>query len=220
MDIRMRRARSLVTAMIGSGVAAMLAGSAAAAPIAVGEGAFSGSATLIDFNGTAFNQVIDNEYAPLGVTFSGPLYAHIFSGDPAPSAANYPFGQAANTNPITIDFSSTMLRVGFDVATPTTGDTLTVAVSAFSGGNLVSTGNVLFGTGSTWSFAGIEDSVNGIDRLVLSSISSTGSRGFAIDNFRFEAASAVVPEPSAALLFPVGMLLAASRMRRREARNA
>jgi len=55
----------------------------------------------------------------------------------------------------------------------------------------------------------------GIDRLVLSAAGGSGTGAFAIDNLRFEAGAAVVPEPSAALLFPAGLVLAASVIRRR-----
>ena len=212
---QLQRMRTFSLGAIAAALA--VAGSAQAAPISVAESAFSPTATLIDFSGRGFNEPITGQYAPLGVTFSGGLFANVLTGDPAPSAQNFPFGAPVNTNAITINFSSTMLRVGFDVRTPTAGDTLTVNVSAFSGDTLVSTGTLQFGTSSVWSFAGIEDATDGIDRLVLSSTSpSTGSRAFAMDNFRFEEMPAI-PEPSAALLFPAGFLIAVSSLRRRQA---
>ena len=215
MTMQVRRVGSFSLGTIAAALAALLAGSADAAPISVGEGAFSGTATSIDFSGRGFNELVTTQYASVGVTFSGGLYANVLAGDPAPSAQNYPFGAPTLTNTITIDFSSSMLRAGFDVRTPTTGDSLNVSVSAYSGDTLVSTGNLVFGTSAAWTFVGIEDAADGIDRLVLSATSpSTGSRAFAIDNFRFEA-PAVIPEPSAALLFPAGLLIASSALRRR-----
>jgi len=220
MQMWMRRARLTVTAMIGSGAAAMLAGPAAATPTVVGIGAFSGSETVIDFTGLGSGEMITNQFAGEGVTFSGGLYATYLVGNPAPSAQNYPLFTPAAAAPITIDFSSTMLRVGFDVLSGApTGDQLMVDVEAYREGSLVST--FQFATGTSFSFVGLEDDMLGIDRLVLSANNpSTGSKGFVMDNLRFEAASAVVPEPSAALLFPVGLILAASRIRRREGRVA
>ena len=213
---RMRWLGSLAMAAIAAGLASVVAGSAGAVPIAIDETAFSPTATLITFDGRGFNEPITGQYSGLGVTFSGGLYANVLAGDPAPSAQNYPFGAPTLNNDITIDFSTAMLRVGFDVRTPTTGDTLTVMISAYSGDTLVSTGDVVFDTSSAWSFAGVEDT-GGIDRIVLSAISpATGVDAFAIDNFRFEAAA--IPEPSAGLLFPAGLLIASSALRRRSSR--
>jgi hypothetical protein len=48
--------------------------------------------------------------------------------------------------------------------------------------------------------------------LVLRAV-GTGAGGFRIDKLRFEANP--IPEPSAALLFPMGLMLAASGIRRR-----
>jgi len=208
MKNRVRRVGSLATGVIAAGVAALLAGSAAAAPMVIDQSAFSGSETVIDFSGLAPGTPITNQYSGQGVTFSGGLTANFTA-----SAQNFALISFAGS-PITIDFSQTMLRAGFDVLT-NDADNLFVNVEAYSGGSLVSTGMFEFQTGSTYSFAGLEDSINGIDRLILSAAGTTGTNAFVMDNFRFEAGAAVVPEPSAALLFPAGLLLAASVVRRR-----
>jgi hypothetical protein len=91
-------------------------------------------------------------------------------------------------------------------------DDLTVGVSAYSGDTLVSTGTLTFVTGSTMTFAGLEDATDGIDRLVLTAV-GTAASGFVIDNLRFEGTP--IPEASGALLFPTGLILAASCSRRR-----
>ena len=93
--------------------------------------------------------------------------------------------------PITIDLTETALRVGFQAVTNNSTN-LTVSVSAFSGGVLVSTGSILFDTGLTSTFVGVEDTDLGIDRLVLTPTGGPGgaSNGFLIDNVRFEGASA------------------------------
>lgn len=208
MKIRIRRVGSLATGMIAAGVAALLAGAAGAAPIVIDQSAFSGSETVIDFSGLLPGTPITNQYSGQGVTFSGGLTANLSAQ--AQNFALFSF----QGSPITIDFSQTMLRAGFDVST-NNADNLFLNVEAYSGGSLVSTGVFEFQTGTTFSFAGVEDSINGIDRLILSAAGATSTETFVMDNFRFEAGVAVVPEPSAALLFPAGLLLAASVVRRR-----
>jgi hypothetical protein len=214
MKNRVRRVGSLATGMIAAGIVAMLAGAAGAAPMVIGLGDFSGSETVLDFSGLAPGTPITTQYAAQGVTFSG-QDGNELTANFAEQGQN--FALFSNTGyPITIDFSSTMLRTGFDVRTLDI-DNLFVTVTAISGGNVVSSTDFEFQTGTTFSFAGIEDSMNGIDQLVLSAAGGSGTNSFIIDNFRFEAGAAVVPEPSAALLFPAGLLLAATVVRRRRA---
>jgi len=203
VKIQLRRVASFSTGTIAAGIAALMAGSAGAAPIAITQAAFSGAETVITFTGLAPFNPINTQYSGQGVTFSAGLFSN-FAG----SAQN--FLPTTPGVPITITFSSNMLRAGFDVVTASTDD-LVVAVSAFSGSTLVSTGTLTFVTGSTVTFAGIEDSVSGIDQLQLTAV-GTAAHGFLIDNLRFEAAA--IPEPSAALLFPTGLILAASWIRR------
>jgi hypothetical protein len=90
---------SFLTGAIGAGLVALMAGSAGAAPIAITQAAFSGTETVIDFNGLAQFTPLTSQHAPQGVTFSGGLYARFGS------AQNFlPTDQGT---PITIDFSST-----------------------------------------------------------------------------------------------------------------
>ena len=199
----LRRVACFSTGTIAAGIAALVAGSAGAAPIAITQAAFSGTETVITFSGFTPFTPITSQYSGQGVTFSAGLFSN-FAG----SAQNFLPTRPGTS--ITIDFSSSMLRVGFDAVTASTDD-LEVAVSAFSGGTLVSTGTLTFVTGSTVSFVGIQDSVSGIDRLQLTAV-GTAAHGFLIDNLRCEAAA--IPEPSAALLFPMGLLMAASWIRR------
>jgi len=197
--------------LLATALAGVMAGSAGAAPMAVDQSAFVGDQTVIDFTGIGRATPITNQYSGQDVTFSGGLYG--FAG--GNSAANFNVDFSEPGTPITIDFSSTMLRAGFDVSSQSAAD-LEVEVSAFSNGVLVSTGTLNFMTGLSTSFVGIEDSENGIDRLMLTP-TGAGTR-FVMDNLRFQAAATVVPEPSAALLFPTGLLLAAHGMRRRRQR--
>ena len=196
------------TGTIAAGIAALMAGSAGAAPIAINQAAFSGAETVITFSGFANPLTpINTQYASLGVTFSGGLV----SSNPGGLAQN--FTPTIPAVPITIDFSSTMLRTGFEVRTASLDD-LVVEVSAFSGGLLVSTGTLVFVTGQVASFVGIEDATDGIDSLRLSAVGG-GAGTFRLDNLRFEGTP--IPEPSAALLFPIGLILTASGIRRRRA---
>lgn len=204
VKIQMQRMGSFLTGTIGAGLVALMAGSASAAPIAITQAAFSGSETVITFTGFAPFTPITSQYAPDGVTFSAGLFSNFTGG-----AQN--FLPTRPGVPITIDFSSSMLRVGFDVITASTDD-LTVAVSAYSGNTLVSTGTLTFATGTTMGFVGVEDATDGIDRLVLTAV-GTAAGGFVMDNLRFEGTP--IPEPSAALLFPTGLILAVSCIRRR-----
>lgn len=207
MRIRMR----LVGHLSAVGIAAAIAGSAGAAPIAVGIGAFDDPTADINFTGIGVSTVITNQFAGQGVTFSGGLYG--FAG--GNSAANFDVAFSNPGTAITIDFSQTMLRAGFNVSSQSAAD-LQVGVSAYSGDVLVSTGTVNFVTGLTTSFVGVEDLTDGIDRLVLTPVGGGGR--LILDNVVFDAAAAVVPEPSAALLFPTGLLLAAHGLRRRRVR--
>jgi hypothetical protein len=212
--------RGLVGA-IGAGLVSVLAGPAAATPIQVGIGSFSGSATVIDFQSIANGASITNQYAGSGITFSGGLWgnsnpstAGLIPGSMGKVATNFVFncgGGSACGSTLTIDLASTALRVGFDAAT-NDADNLLINVDAFREGVLVSTFTV--DTSLSGQFFGFEDSTLGIDRLMLTPTNSVGG-ALVLDNVRFEGTiAAVVPEPSAALLFPVGLLVAASLIRR------
>jgi hypothetical protein len=114
-----------------------------------------------------------------------------------------------------------MSQVGFDLS-GNSGESVLVTVEAYSNGQLMPTGQLQFdivANSPTTIFAGIRD-LQGIDTLVLKGIPASGTQGFIMDNLRFEAAAAVVPEPSAALLFPAGLALAASCVRRRQRKLA
>jgi len=192
-----RRAGLLLT---GAMMMVLMAGAAGAVPIQVGVSAFSG-APQVDFNGLPAGP-LTNQFAGLGVTFSGGLNAF------ANAASN--FVGSVPGSVITISFSSTMLRTGFDITTQS-ADNLKVEVQAFSGSTLVTTGTFTILTpGTTQSFVGFEDS-SGIDGLVLTPVVGTGGAGrFLLDNLRFEP----IPEPSTALLL-AGGLIALGVVRRR-----
>src|SRR5688500_13162011 len=131
---RKMRSRSLRLVL---GVAALAAAAwatprpAVAAPIAVGVGAFSG--VDITFDGMASDSPIGAQVSPgdgVTATFSSGLTANNlhgpgFFGDADTIAANFApenSGTTVGNNPITVDFSSPIVRIGFVAATaPSTG---------------------------------------------------------------------------------------------------
>jgi len=202
---------------LGLGSILLLASPVSAAPVAVGLGSFSGSATVIDFNGIPNQTVIANQYSGSGITFGAtPLFANSFPSTASLLAGSGGFVASNFVSPssppcpgscfgsITIDLASTALRIGFQTYTADPQLTLTV----FAGDPLVPTGSLVVTTGTTDTFVGIEDTA-GIDRLVL-----TGKGPFTdtivIDNLRFDP----IPEPSTGLLLAAGLLVTASTSRR------
>lgn len=183
----------------------MLGVSIQANAIPIGAGAFSGSETLIDFDSLISGTSITNQYAGLGVTFSGSP----FEADPFPSTTINGTMSAANhlpiNNPISAFFSSTQNRVGMIFGTPV-GAIDTVSIQAFLGLTLVDSatfvsGGTLPGGNVPTVFGGLEVA-GGFDRIEFSSI--TGSTAFQIDDFRFETTQ--VPEPPMILLLGSGLI--------------
>lgn len=204
MWIQKRLVGVFSSGVITVGVLASITGSAGAAPMAIDQSAFSGSETVITFDGFPNFTPLTTQYAADGVTFSGGLVTSNQTG----LAQN--FTPTIPASPVTIDFSETMLRAGFHVVTASTDD-LVVALSAYSGDVLISTGTLTFATGQTMSFVGIQDDVDGIDRMVLSAVGGAAGT-FRMDNLRFEP----VPEPSTAFLLATGLVaLTCCRARRR-----
>jgi hypothetical protein len=207
----MRLQRRLAGRLSSLAIVAMLAGSADAAPIVVDLTAFVGPQTVIDFDDPLLgnNVLLTTQFASEGVTFD-PTNGGAFAF--GTSVRNFAPVVQPIAGSITIDFTETMLRAGFLVATQQSDD-LTVEVEAFRNGTLMTT--LSFVTGLTQTFVGIEDSVEGIDSLVLTAV-GPNIGNFNIDDLRFQ--TALIPEPSAALLFPTGLLLAAHGIRRRRQR--
>jgi hypothetical protein len=175
-----------------------------AGAIPIGQGAFSGSENLVDFNGLTSGTSITNQYVGLGVTFSGsPFLADMFPAttiNGTMSAANH----NPINNPITAIFGSVQNRVGMMFGTQIEVVS-TVEIEAFLGATLVDSatfvsGGLQPGGNVPTVFGGLEVA-GGFDRIEFRAL--TGNAAFQIDDFRFE--STQVPEPRAITLMCLGI---------------
>jgi hypothetical protein len=196
----------------------------------IGPGAFSGSATLIDFDnltgGTTVNtgDIITNQYAGLGVIFNNPDKVTRANASPigaeavAASKPNIAFVlQASGGAPVApqeLLFSVPVNLIGMEFFL-TQGANITLAV--YDSTNTLLESLTLNGTyqGSgdlDAGFIGLQESTNIAKATVTS---NGGSFNFSIDNVRFEGAAAV-PEPASLVLMGAGVVfLAGSALRRR-----
>ncbi|MCA8868205.1 MAG: VPLPA-CTERM sorting domain-containing protein [Rhodobacteraceae bacterium] len=194
-----------------------LATGSSAAVVAINPGDFDGSETTIDFNSIADEVDITNQYAGLGVTFSGGLSGmdnggdtSLFNGSNIASTWKYN-GGGLQTLVWEAAFSSMQTMVGFWAET-NTGDN--VMIELFSG--LTSLGSLAFNNanGLTIDFLGAGIST-GFDRIKVTTENNYNGF-FAMDDFRFsDQALAPVPLPaSLPLLFGAFVLLGAVRKRK------
>lgn len=198
-------------------VACALAQNASAVPVAVTQAAFSGSATVIDFNAIPDTQSITNQYSGQNVAFSGALVGltnfgdtNLFNGSTI--ASNWIYNGTGNTGPSwTATFGSIQNLAGFLVETNSGDD---VTIEAFLGANSLGSVNFPNPNGVTVDFIGIGD-LGGFDRItVTTAINSNGF--FAMDDFRFEGGSnGQVPEPGTLALLGLGLLSGVLASRRR-----
>ena len=207
-------------------VAIISSGSAYALPVVVGLGAFSGSETVIDFESIASGEAITTQFLADGVTFSnnglfgvtdssittqfpsgGSVVAGNFVVDPV-------LGLVCCTDAVIAEFSSTITRVGFDIASGGSDDT-TITAFVFSGGSPTATGTFTF-TASPVMFFGLED-LSGIDGIAFQVLTQNPG-AFAMNNFRFEGSVAPIPEPSTMILMGSGLvgLIWHNRRRKKE----
>jgi hypothetical protein len=193
---------------------------ASATPILVGLGAFTGTETLINFNTIGNEVAVTNQYAGLGLTWSGSIYGMTNPGDISqfPSngggviASNWRYSQNPNLTPMVGTFAAPATRVGFYHET-NTGDALLVSV--FRNNILTGSFTIANPNGTTADFFGVQD-LDGIDRISIDA-QNNENRFLAIDDFRFNAGPVgpAVPEPASLLLLGTGLGLGAWRKRRR-----
>jgi hypothetical protein len=184
----------------------------AAAP--VGLAAFSGSETVIDFESLFDSELVTNQFAGLGVIFSGGL-----NEDPFPDSSIQGNQEGVNfvsgCDTIIATFSAPQNRAGALVAGDNFGNN-SIRFEAFLGAASVDsftfdTGTTILPGGSLPSvFAALEVLGGGFDRLEITR--TDDSTAFSLDDFRFEG----VPEPTTFVLAAVAFAsLLASAPRRR-----
>jgi hypothetical protein len=172
----------------------------------VGLGAFSGSATVIDFSTLNNDDPITTQFTGLGLTVSGGLFADV--GGPSgvifgsASASNFlPSNPGpAPYNTIVLTFSTPMIRIGMD------------EISLPGNFNITTPGGALaYPKDLNPGFVGFED-LTGFTSVTLTVTRDLDNdNAFGIDNLRFESA---VPEPtSATLLGGALLLLGCARLR-------
>lgn len=180
---------------------------ASALPTAISQAAFSGTETVIDFNGILNTESITNQYAGLGVTFSGALVGLTNSGDTnlfngSTIASNWIYNGAGNTGPSwTATFGSVQNLVGFLVET---NDLDSVTISAFLGATPLGSVNFPNPNDTEVDFIGVGD-LGGFDRITVTTANVLNGF-FAMDNFRFQATAVAVPEPTSLALLGLGAL--------------
>lgn len=199
---------------------------AGATPILTTTPADLAGGTLIDFEDLAANP-ITTQYSSLGVTFAGGLFAELTFPPLVPGGT---WGAIAASNgdphccpPITMSFSNPLQALGFEIisldAAVTTLDVYTVlaGVSTFAG-------QLVLDTSLEVKFFGIlanpADTDPFFDSVILTTLlGPSQTSGFVMDNLRFEAAPAAVPEPATLTLLGAGVFGLIGRARRRSAQR-
>jgi hypothetical protein len=178
--------------------------------IPIGIDAFSGNATVIDFDDLNPGDIIFKQYVSQGVD---EFIGNPFVADPFPGTSIN--GTIAGTNaspinnPITAVFGSVQNKVGMDFGI--IGRTPTARIEVFKGTNPDPL--------DSWDFFGpqpseLEDGIipsffggifveEGFDRVEFSNISGDGF--FHVDDFRFETGKPI-PEPATFLLLGAGLV--------------
>ena len=169
---------------------------------------FSGSETIVDFEGNGPPDTVLPTIDGIGFSLSGGFGVTLCQLD---DAELRPFGPAGNCyvdtvvsstptffdRSMTIDFGTTIHRVSF-VSRSNEPDDLNLSFQIMAGGTVIDTA-VFSVPGSTdWTFSGFETVA--FDELVIDANAFTNGY-FRIDNLRFE----VVPEPSTIALLALGL---------------
>ncbi len=184
----------------------------------IGIGDFSGGETVIGFDSLPDSQVVTNQFAGLGVTFAGVVEADPITVNWLPQNSSPP-NVLNNNSPqgTELTFALGVNRVGAFFLHGTTS----VSLSVFdASNNLLETATVagVFGTEVFEGFVGIESATD-IARAVFLGTAPNPSF-FALDDVRFEAISAPIPEPGTWALLGVCLFGAGLVHRRRQAKKS
>lgn len=189
---------------------ALLGSAAHAAPVSVTASAFSG--TLIDFNSLPDRSAVGSQFAALGVSVTGGSLitnnsSVLQAAFGSQGASNFDHGSPATPSwlSITFTFADPIIRIGMDQLS--NGSEFILDVSQEE---------MLFGSGNTPRFVGVED-LDGFTQVTLRLTKETDPR-FSIDNLRFDFAGGggnTVPEPGALALAALALCAAAAAHRAR-----
>jgi hypothetical protein len=189
----------------------LCATNALASVMAVGPGAFPGSALLTTFtglaDGTEVNGLLVNG---LGFSYSLGNGHVIIDGGPGPTNNISPPNIVSIGNPtgslsILLPFAATMFGYGYAIlATVAVPGATTISI--FNGATFLGSlsYNGVPDPTFTGGFAGLASTL-AFDRVVLT-FNSGAAPAFALDNILVSAAAVTVPEPAPILLFAVGLL--------------
>ncbi len=203
---------TLLLSVAATALLALAASPALAGTIGIGD--FSGSETVLDFDdpGAVAGNAVP---ATSGATFNNLFYddqlVFLFPTTPFVAAnLTNPTDETTILSEFSIDFSSSMNRVGWDAVTNQGDNT---RVTLFKGSDLVFDSGAI-DTFSTAGFIGFEVLGVGFDRVVVN-VETNVNGTHVMNDFRFEAIA--VPLPPAAYM-GLGLLagIAILRRRRRE----
>lgn len=198
----------------------ILAGSAQAATVAVGQGAFLPADIVVDFTAVPNEAFVGATYAGSGVTFSGALIGMTNGGDTNlfPSngdgviASNWNYSQGSNLGlSFEAAFSSLQSRVGFFLEN---WSEQTATVELFDGAASVGFLALDNTAGLDAEFRGVSSTAK-FNRLVFTNSAETNGF-FAIDNFVFGDGAGAVPEASTWAMMLIGFGVVGAAMRRRQ----
>lgn len=180
------------------------------------------AATLINFNDGTTSNDIGTFYSTLGATFLNGEWTDSSAGfTPHPDSTGLRLiGDGADfqpkiATPIVVTFSTPMVSVSLIANNVNANGARLELYDSISGGNLITSDQVVGVSGSTNSNFVLSGSGSGILRAVFYQPFSVESEGVLFDNLSFDS----IPEPSASLLFGLGVSSLLMIRKRKEAQQ-